>query len=661
MTDRKLEERVDDLLKHLTIEEKFSLCAGGSLWSTKAVKRLGIKKLKMTDGPHGVGALGSLFRKCTYFPTSICRASTWNLDLSERFGAALAKEVRSVGCNVVLAPGVNIIRTPLCGRTFEYQSEDPYLNSKMAVAVVRGIQSQRVAACVKHFACNNQETNRRKISVEVGERALREIYLPAFEAAVKEADTWSVMASYNKVNGTYSCENRNLLVERLRDEWGFKGFVVSDWFAASNTKSTESCVNGGLSLEMPGKGSRYNEKALRKAFEAGKFSIDALDRNLRGLLRAMFLVGLFEEEHALPKGIRNTKEHQMLARKIAEEGIVLLKNECEVLPFKIGELKRIAVLGPNMDKKTGFGGGSSMVRPLYEITPLKGLEERCRGKVSIVDEPSEADVAIFFAGFTHNFLKGIDYEGKDRKSLDLPEEQIESINETVKENPKTVVVLVNGSPVTMVGWIEKVPAVVEAWYAGLEAGRAIAAVLFGDVNPSGKLPVTFPRKLSDSPAHASERTFPGNEKVHYEEGIFVGYRHFDARGIKPLFPFGHGLSYSMFLYENLRIGKVSGDGTFEVSFEITNVGSRAGSEVAQLYVQDVEASVERPPKELRGFEKIHLEPGQRAKVTLSLGKMDLSFWDERNGQWKAEKGIFKILVGSSSRDIRLEGELEYMG
>ncbi|MEM2884983.1 MAG: glycoside hydrolase family 3 C-terminal domain-containing protein [Thermoproteota archaeon] len=651
-----------DLLRRLTLEEKFSLCAGKGLWSTKPVKRLGIKSLRMTDGPHGVSALGSFFKKCTYFPTSICRAATWNLELSKRFGAALAEEARSIGCNVVLAPGVNIVRTPLCGRTFEYQTEDPYLNSKMTVAVVSGIQSKMVAACVKHFACNNQETNRRKVSAEVGERALREIYLPAFEAAVKEADAWSVMASYNKVNGTYSCENRNLLVERLREEWGFRGFVVSDWYAASSTSGTEGCVNGGLSLEMPGKGKRYKAKALRRAFEEGRFSEDALDRNLAGLLRAMFLVGMFDDERDLPKGSRNTPEHRSLAREIAEEGIVLLKNEGESLPLKEG-VKRVAALGPNADKKTGFGGGSSMVRPLYEITPLRGLEERCRGKATIVREPKDADAAIVFAGFAHSLLKGTDYEGKDRRGLDLPEEQIDLIQETAEANPRTIVVLVNGGPIAMDAWIGKVPAVVEAWYAGLEAGRAIASILFGDVNPSGKLPLTFPKKLSDSPAHASERTFPGGEKVYYDEGVFVGYRHFDAWGIEPLFPFGHGLSYTQFLYENLGIkgGKVSGENTFEVSLEVTNVGGRPGSEVVQLYVQDVEASVERPPKELKGFEKVRLEPRQKEKVAFTLGRRDLSFWDERANRWIAEEGTFRILVGSSSRDIRLMGELEYRG
>jgi len=661
--DLDLEERVADLLKRLTLEEKFSLCAGRNLWSTKPVERLGIKGFRMTDGPNGLGAILSVFKKGTYFPVGVCRTATWNLNLSKQFGVALAQEVRSIGYQMVLSPAVNIVRTPLCGRTFEYQTEDPYLNRKMAVAVVRGIQSQGVAACVKHFACNNQETNRTRVSAQVSERALREIYLQAFEAVVREADAWSMMAAYNKVNGTYCCESGDLLVERLRKEWGFRGFVVSDWYAAKPTTSTESCVNGGLSLEMPGGGSRYNQRALRKAFEAGGFGEGTLDRNLTGLLRVMFLVGLFDDGQTIPVASRNTAEHQALARKIAEEGIVLLRNERAMLPLKTGEFKKVAVLGPNADRKMGLRGGSSMVRPPYEVTPLKGLKERCGEKPEIVRDPAEADVAVIFAGLQQGLLKGVDTEGEDKKSLELPADQVALINSTVDANPRTVVVLINGSPVTMDGWLGKVPAVLEAWYAGQEAGRAIAAVLFGDVNPSGKLPVTFPRYLSDSPAHASERTFPGDENVHYDEDIFVGYRHFDARGIEPLFPFGHGSSYTEFAYDNLRItsDRSSGDGHFIVSVDISNIGERAGAEVVQLYVQDVEASVERPSKELKGFGKVHLEPAQKETVTFALERCDLSFWDESNSRWTAERGTFRILVGSSSRDIRLHGELEYLG
>ena len=392
---------------------------------------------------------------------------------------------------------------------------------------------------------------------------------------------------------------------------------------------------------------------MRAAFEAGKFTEDLLDRNLAGLLRVMFLVGLFDDEKTLPPSSRNTAEHQALARKIAEEGIVLLKNERDILPLDAERIKKIAVLGSNANKKMGLKGGSSMVRPPYEVTPLVGLRERCGEKVEIVKSPAEADAAIIFAGLSQGLLKGVDTEGEDKEGLDLPPDQVAIIKGAAKINPRTIVVLINGSPVTMEGWLEKVPAVVEAWYAGQEAGHAIAAVLFGDVNPSGKLPLTFPRKLSDSPAHVSDRTFPGGNEVWYDEGIFVGYRHFDTRRIEPLFPFGHGLSYTKFAYENLMI-----DG-MKISLDVSNVGNRAGAEVVQLYMGDPVSSVQRPLKELKGFEKVYLEPGQKRTVTFTLTDEDLSFWDEGTRRWASEAGEFDILVGSSSRDIRLQGVFEH--
>jgi len=655
-----LEKRVEDLLGRLTLEEKFKICSGTRLFFTKRIKRLNLPKFKMTDGPHGVGALGTFFiKKTTYFPTAICRTATWNPELSEQFGVAIAQEVRDVGYHMLLAPGINIDRTPLNGRTFEYQTEDPHLNIKMAVPVVKGIQSQRIAACVKHYVCNNQELNRFKVSAEVSERALQEIYLPGFEAVVREADVWSIMACYNKVNGIFGCENKNILKERLMEEWGFRGFVVSDWLATRHILKTESCINAGMTLEMPYP-IKYKVKRLREALIAGNFMEDSLDENVKRLLRVMFLTGLLDDESLIPPGSRNTPEHQIVARKISEEGIVLLKNKENLLPLDIEKIKKLAVLGPNADKKMAFGGGSSMIRTFYEITPFQGLKEKCSNKVEIIDLPSEADVAIVFAGLNHK--KYGDREGKDKIKLELSPEQIELINKTAQENPKTIVFLINGSPIAMDGWIENVPAVVEAWYAGQEAGNAIADIIFGDINPSGKLPITFPKKLSDSPAHVSKRTYPGNEKVYYDEGIFVGYRHFDTKKIDPLFPFGHGLSYTTFSYENLKISKetVSGDEKFTVSVDITNSGDRAGSEVVQLYVQDVECSVERPLKELKGFKKIQLEAGEKQTVIFVLEKKDLSFFDEINNSWKAEEGIFKILVGSSSKDIRVQTEIEYL-
>jgi len=655
-----LESRVEDLLERLILQEKFMICSGEHWWYTKPIKRLGIRSFAMHDGPHGVRVDNEGKIKSTYFPSAICRTATWNLDLSEKFGVAIAQEIRDVGAHMLLAPGINIQRTPMCGRTFEYQTEDPYLNKKTAVAVVKGVQSQRIAACIKHFICNNQETNRFTVSSEVSERALQEIYYPAFKAAVQEADAWSVMSCYNKLNGIYGAENKHLLTEVLMNEWGFRGFVVTDWAATRWGTTTENCINAGLTLEMP-TAIKYNTKKMLQAYEEGKFSLETFNENVKRLLRVMFLVGLFDDENTLPKGSRNTPEHQALAREIAEEGIVLLKNTGELLPLDLGKVKKIAVIGPTAKKRTHLGGGSSNNFPPYEVKPIKGIKEKCKEQVEIIATPSEADVTLLFVGLTHK--EGEDAEHWDKNSFSLPSSQIELINKTIEENPNTIVILTSGSPVSMVEWIDKVPAVVQAWYGGMEAGNAIAAIIFGDVNPSGKLPITFPKKLSDSPAHASERTYPGDEKVFYEEGIFVGYRHFDTKEIEPLFPFGYGLSYTKFTYENFEIGedKVSGDEIFNITLDVTNSGERFGAEVVQLYIQDVECSVERPFKELKGFEKVKLEPNEKKTIKFELRKEDLSFFDEKDNCWKAEKGIFNILIGSSSRDIRLQGEIEYLG
>ncbi|MHA1291868.1 MAG: beta-glucosidase family protein [Promethearchaeota archaeon] len=676
-----VEERVEDLLKRLTLEEKILLSSGKRLFFTKPIKRLGISSLKMTDGPHGVGSGIFYLKKMTYFPVAICRTATWNPELSEQFGVALAQEVRSVGRHIILAPGINIVRTPLCGRTFEYQTEDPYLNSVMAVAMVKGVQSQRIGACVKHYVANNQEFNRFKVSSEVSERALQEIYLPAFKATVKEADAWSFMACYNKVNGIHGCEHKLLIRDLLMKEWGFRGFVVSDWLATRFAKTIE-CANAGLSLEMP-IAICYKKDKLMKAIEEKKISEEDFNDNIRRLLRVMFFVGLFDDETKIPIGSRNTIEHQALTRKIAEEGIVLLKNN-NILPLNINKIKKIAIVGPNADAKMGFGGGSSMLRPKYEITPLKGIKKICKGKIKIISSPEKADIAIVITGLNHK--KFMDRENKDRIILDLPNDQIELINETVKANPNTIVVLINGSPIAMDDWIENVPAVIEAWYAGMEAGNAIADILFGNINPSGKLPVTFPKKIADSPAHKSFRTYPGlkrwesikegdvvvkhkyikinydhEDKVYYDEDILVGYRYFDTKNIEPLFPFGHGLSYTTFDYSNLKIDKkkISGNEELKIMVDIKNTGNLDGAEVVQLYLQDVECSVKRPLKELKRFKKIFLKSGQKETILFSLKKEDLSFFDEQSKSWKAEKGLFKVLIGSSSRDIRLEGEFEY--
>jgi len=658
-----LEVRVKDLLSRLTLAEKFKLCSGRLMWHTKFIKRLGVKSYTMYDGPHGVRDDTMGKKKSTYFPSAICRAATWDPKLSYEFGKAVAEEVREVGAHMLLAPGINIQRTPMNGRTFEYQTEDPHLNKILAVATVKGIQSQRIAACVKHFVCNNQETNRFTSSSEVSERALQEIYLPAFKATVQEADAWSFMTCYNKVNGIYGSENYNLLRERLMENWGFRGFTVSDWLATAYT-STEGCVNAGLSLEMP-TSKKLSKTQLKNAFEEGKFSEETLNGNIRRLLRVMFLVGLFDEKSTLPSGSRNTPEHQSIARKIAENGIVLLKNKNDLLPLDIDKLKKLAIVGPNADNKFGggdilSGGGSSVNYPPYEITPLEGIKQKCMGRVEIIETPSEADITIIFAGLNHEH--GMDAEGEDKKFFELPLEQIELIKRTVKQNPRTIVVLINGSPMAMDDWINSVPSVIEAWYGGMEVGTAIANVLFGDVNPSGKLTLTFPKKLSDSPAHKSERNFPGvEEKVFYDEGIYVGYRYFDKEQIEPLFPFGYGLSYTTFNYENLKLNKekFSKNDTVTVSVDIVNTGNRSGAEIIQLYVQDIESSTDRPPKELKQFEKVNLEQNEKKTVEFNLRFSDFSFYDDSTHSWVVEPGTFNILIGSSSRAIHLQKEIEY--
>ena len=692
--DLELEERVDDLLGRLTLDEKIKLLSGRKIYQVPPIKRMGIPAFKTTDGPKGVGTGVILGGKFSYFPIPIGRTATWNPELSVKFGEAVAEEVRSAGRHILLAPGINIIRTPLCGRNFEYQTEDPYLNKLIAVATVKGIQNQKIAACVKHYTANNQELNRFKVSSEVGERALQEIYLPAFEATVKEADAWSFMASYNKINGIFGCEHEKLVREKLMNEWGFRGFLVSDWFATRFT-DTVQCMKAGLTLEMPGnikfllgknQAFCYNNKRIKQVLEDGSLSEELLDDNLKRFLRVMFLVGMFDDPSTVPKGVPTCPEHHAVAREIAEEGIVLLKNENDILPLDINNIKKIAVIGPNSDKKHSFGGGSSIVRAKYEITPLKGIKSKCKGKIKIISKPEKADAVILVVGLKHK--RFYDSENFDRLILELPSEQIKLINETTKKNPNTIVVLINGSPVAMDEWLENVPAVLEAWFPGMEGGNAIADIIFGDVNPSGKLPVTFPNKLKDSPAHKSYKTYPGiktwddlkegdmeiknkqirikygrGDKVYYDEGVFVGYRHFDTNNIEPLFPFGHGLSYTTFKYDNLKISKnsVSGDENFTVSIDISNSGNRAGAEVAQLYVQDVDCSVERPLKELKGFNKVKLEPGAKETVIFELGKKDLSFYDEKSSSWIAEKGQFNILIGSSSRDIRVEGKIEYLG
>ncbi len=663
-----IEERVSDLLSRLTTKEKYILLASHDrrrIYTTKPIKRLHIPSFKMTDGPLGVSYHSSGLKKNTRFPAPISLAATWNKKLAGEVGAAMGEEVRAIGRHMLLAPAMNIHRTPLCGRTFEYFSEDPYLTKEIAIPVVKGIQSQGIGGCLKHYVANNQETNRATCSAEIDERTLHEIYIRAFRAVVKEADPWAIMAAYNKVNGVYACENKDLIRDLLMDKWGFKGIVMTDWFSTRKDQTTEGCINAGLSLEMPWP-FKYKVKLLKKACNEGILTDKTLNDLVRKNLRVMMLTGAIGDAKALPRGSRNTAQHHDLARRAAEEGMVLLKNNGNLLPLDMETIDRIALLGPNLKKKFGgfLKGGSSGVKPPFEITPLAGMKEKCKGKIKIVTDASQADLAIIFAGLDNG--KGGDSEFEDRTSLDLPADQIALINRTAATNPNTIVVLIAGSPIAMDDWLEAVPVVLEAWYSGMEGGRAIANVLFGDVNPSGRLPLTFPKKLTDSPAHSSgsSRTYPGDEekKVHYDEGIFVGYRWFDKEKIDPLFPFGFGMSYTTFEYRSIHLNKESithTDDAFIVELDVMNAGESSGTEVVQVYSRDIQVSVERPQKELVGFGKIRLKAGEKRTVSITVRAEDLAFYDIHKHEWVVEPGDFEILVGRSAQDILTKAMLSY--
>ncbi|MBN2151450.1 MAG: glycoside hydrolase family 3 C-terminal domain-containing protein [Candidatus Lokiarchaeota archaeon] len=695
-----LERRVDDLLGRLTFEEKCILSAGWKNNSPAPVLRLGIPYFRMADGPHGIapyatrGLGGSVLYgddglpvideggekakdgSSTYFPTGIQMASTWDPAVIEEFGKAIGEEMRAIKWHMLLGPAINMCRTPMNGRTFEYHSEDPLLSGKIAAAAIRGIQGQRIATCVKHYAVNNQEWNRFKVSAVVSRRVMEEIYFPAFKIAVQEGDAWGLMTSYNEINGTYVSEDPDVLRRTLLDDWGFKGVVVSDWGATRYCKGIKTLVEAGLGVEM-GSRDRYKIEQMQAMKAAGDFPEQAFDGNVRRFLRAMFLVGLFDDPTSLPKGSINTDEHVLVARKVAEEGMVLLKND-GLLPIDAGTVKRVAVVGKHAVNTFGKRGGSSAVGAHHEVTVRQGIEKKMAGKAEVIEDPAVADVAIVCVGLghTHDF-KGGDHEGSDKLRYPLGVTDVRLVNKTIKQNKKTVVVLVNGSPFGVEGFIDNAPAVLEAWYGGCELGTVVADIIFGDVNPSGRLPVSWPKRLKDIPAHKAFRTYPGTyhllkepkgldkrrfrQIALYEEGIFIGYRHHDTNRVEPRFPFGHGLSYTTFAYDGLKIGagSLSGDGTIEVSLTVTNSGTRAGAEVVQLYVQDVQASVPRPAKELKGFKRVALAPGQAERVAFTITRTDLAFYDEAKGAWVAEDGAFKVLVGGSSSDIRLQGTFEY--
>lgn len=795
------ETQIDALLAAMTLEEQVALLAGATSWTTVPIERLGIPTLKVSDGPNGARGAGDLSGgvPAACFPVGIALASSWNPDLVEQVGRAIGEEALTKGARVLLAPTVNIHRTPLNGRNFECYSEDPYLSARTAVAYIDGVQSAGVGATVKHFVCNDSEFERNTISVELDERTLREIYLPPFEAAVKEAGVWAVMSSYNRVHGTYVGERADLLRTILKEEWGFDGLVMSDWFA---TQSTAEALNGGLDLEMPGP-TKFRGEQLVAAVREGAVPAEQVADAARRLLRLLVRTGMFEDPTIPAERAVNRPEHRALARRAAAEGIVLLKND-GVLPLDADRLTKVAVIGPNAREARIMGGGSAQVNAHYRVSPLEGITAQLGERVELgyaqgcanhrllpklradgltidyfnapdlsgapaVSAPASAELLWFepvagvdmkgfsarmrgtltpeasgahrfslvSAGFSRLFVDGelvvenwdarrpgelyfgfgsleafgtalleagrayeltVEYargdaaqfvglrvghlapaddpiaeavalaaasdvaivcvglteewesEGYDRQHMDLVGRQNELVARVAAANPRTVVVLQTGSPVTM-PWLANVAAVLQAWYPGQECGNAVADVLTGAVNPSGRLPQTFPARLEDHPAIFN---YPGEGgRVRYGEGIFVGYRAYERRKLAPLFPFGHGRSYTSFAYGELAASPESTDlaEPVRVAVEVRNTGERAGREVVQLYVRDVAASVARPEKELKAFANVELAPGERKRVELELGWRAFAFFDDSRGAWVVEAGEFELLVGGSSAEI----------
>lgn len=812
-TGMPVEERIDDLINQMSLEEKLTML-GGTGFESIPNDSLGIPAMNMTDGPVGVR-----WKQATAFPASIVMASTWDPALILKLGKAIAQEAKARGRNVLLAPCVNIQRVPHGGRNFESFGEDPYLAARMAVAYIKGVQSEKVIATVKHFAINNQENERFSINVKVGERAMHEIYFPAFKAAVQEGGSWSVMAAYNRLNGYYCCANTWLLTNILKEDWGFRGFVMSDWGAVHSAVPT---AYAGLDIEMP-TGQYMNIKNLLSNVRRGVVPEEMINDKIRRMLRAMIEIGIFDKAEA-DSGSIDTPKHRSLARTVAREGMVLLKNEQKLLPLHLENIKSIAVIGPNASEGRIGGGGSSSINPFYTVSPLEGIKNRVaegasvnfnpgifnfdqievipsrylrppegegdqpgllgeyfrninfdstavirridkqvdfdiasgslddrlgpdnfsirwRGRLlppvngdyelsissddgsrlylngekvldnwgnhavvtvrdtfqlvagekydimieyyeqgggaamtlgweridpdslermrnmeqqKVLDLAKNSDVAIVVVGLSNR----IESEGFDRQSLDLPREQIDLITSVVKANPKTIVVLQSGAPVLMDTWVAQIPALLQSWYPGQEGGNAIADIVFGDVNPSGKLPVSWLKRWEDSPAYGN---YPGKDGiVNYAEGIYVGYRHFDTRHIDPQFPFGYGLSYTDFTYSDLKLstGKISQNEQLQVSCTIENSGAMAGAEVVQLYVTDEKASVDRPEKELKGFQKIYLQPGEKKEITFKIDTTALAFYDTKIHDWIAEPGKFQVLIGSSSRNIKLQKRFE---
>lgn len=700
-----MEKRIEKLIKKMTLEEKVGLLHGNSKFYVAGVERLGIPEWSLSDGPHGVRAeinrhdwayAGWTNDSASYFPTGTAFAAAWNPELAYRRGEVLGEEARWRKKDVLLGPGVNIIRSPLCGRNFEYMSEDPYMNSVLAVAYIKGLQSRDVACSVKHFAVNNQETNRTTVDVECSERALREIYLPAFKAAVQEGGALTVMAAYNKFRGEFCAENNYLVRKILRNEWGFDGVYVTDWGAAH---STVPSMEAGLDLEMGTLIDKYEDwyyaNPLIEAVKSGKIPMSLVDEKVGDVLRVMIKTNVLDPKKRFGPGSMNTKEHQQATYDAAAEAIVLLKNQNNLLPLDFSSIKSLAVIGDNATRKHSNGGLSSEIKAVYEVTPLEALRAKWGDKVDIrfaqgyeklstfvegsnngqssgtfssktqesdallkeaVEVARTSDVALLVCGLNHDY----DTESFDRLNMDIPYGQVELIQEVVKANPRTIVVMIAGSPLDMAAVDICSPAIVWAWFNGMEGGNALVDVLSGKVNPSGKMPFTTPVSLDQSPAHALGN-FPGRDlKVNYEEDILVGYRWFDTKGLPVVYPFGYGLSYTTFNYSNLNTDKKTYDqaDTIQATFTLTNTGDREGAEVAQLYVSDPVCSVMRPVKELKGFKKVFLKPGESRRITLDIPVSSLAFYSEAQSQFVVEPGEFILQLGASASDIKQKISVE---
>lgn len=696
------QHQIDDILKQMTLQEKIAVIHAQSKFSSAGIPRLGIPDIWTSDGPHGIRAevlwdewYGADWTNdsCTAFPALTCLAATWNPSISHLYGKSIGEEARYRNKNVLLGPGVNIYRTPLNGRNFEYMGEDPYLASEMVIPYIQGVQENGVAACVKHFALNNQEQFRGTINVNVDDRALNEIYLPAFKAAITKGKAWAIMGSYNQFKHQHCCHNDTLLNKILRDEWKFDGVVISDWGGVHDTRQA---VSYGLDMEFGtwtdglkfGKSNAYNHYYLANPYldmiKKGELTEKELNEKVRRILLLQMRTNLNPKR---PLGSFGTQEHADAGRKIQDEGIVLLKNNAKILPLDNRNMKRILVVGENAIKPLTIGGGSSSLKVKYEISPLDGIKHQVGATTEIIykegyhspsvtaqdvkgaQKPKEnaidydklrndaveaayqADAVIFIGGLNKN--EGQDCEGADRMSLQLPYHQDELIQALAKANKHTIVIIISGNAVAM-PWINRVPSIVEAWYGGTSAGNAIADVIFGKVNPSGKLPFTFYKNLSQT-SQKSVEEYPGvNQNVDYKESIFVGYRYIDTHHLKPLFPFGHGLSYTTFEYGKLKADKnsITTDGTITFTMTVKNIGKCAGAEVIQLYIKDIKSSLPRPKKELKGFQKVYLEPNEEKTVSITIDSKALRYYDDKKKVWITEPGKFTALAGISSQDIK---------